>query len=94
MLDELADHAHCTAVALVGHEPKLGALAARLIGGAPALAFKKGGVCRIDLNVVPSAGRGRLRWFATPKMLRAVGKGKTGRASATSKVPQAREMAR
>jgi phosphohistidine phosphatase len=57
-------------VALVGHEPGLGELAAALIGARQALAFKKGGVCRIDLPT--RSGRGaQLVWFATPRMLRA-----------------------
>lgn len=60
-------------IALVGHEPDLGELAAGLIGARTALRFKKGGVCRIDLTGPASARVGQLVWFATPKMLRAVG---------------------
>jgi phosphohistidine phosphatase len=61
-------------VALVGHEPDLGALAAWLIGGRSSLVFKKGGVARIDISAWPPVRDGNLAWFATPKMLRAVGK--------------------
>lgn len=57
-------------VALVGHEPNLGELAARLIGAKAPLPFKKGGVCRIDFDALPSKGPGTLRWFVTPRMLR------------------------
>jgi phosphohistidine phosphatase len=61
-------------VALVGHEPGLGELAAWLIGARSPLQFKKGGVCRIDVGGTPAARAGQLVWFATPKMLRALGK--------------------
>lgn len=61
-------------VAVVGHEPGLGELAAWLIGARQPLPFKKGGVCLIELAEWPPAARsGMLIWFATPKMLRAVG---------------------
>lgn len=57
-------------VALVGHEPDLGGLAALLLGTAKPLAFKKGGVGRIDLTSSAKAGQGSLVWFAPPKLLR------------------------
>ena len=57
-------------VALVGHEPDLGRLAAFLIGASTPLAFKKGGVCRIDLTVPVRKGHGSLVWFAPPRFLR------------------------
>jgi phosphohistidine phosphatase len=60
-------------VALVGHEPSLGELAAWLIGARVALPFRKGGVCRIDFSDQPSSRNGELIWFATPKMLRSIG---------------------
>jgi phosphohistidine phosphatase SixA len=56
----------------VGHEPNLGELAARLIGARAAMPFKKGGICRIDFEVLPPKGVGQLRWFVTPKMLRLI----------------------
>jgi phosphohistidine phosphatase len=58
------------AIALVGHEPGLGELAAWLVGAAEPLPFKKGGVCRIDVAVLPPEGVGQLIWHAPPKMLR------------------------
>jgi len=74
LAEELAAHAKARAVALVGHEPGLGELAAWLIGARQPLTFKKGGVCRIDLPDWPAAPRqGTLIWLATPKMLRALG---------------------
>lgn len=62
-----ADH-----VALVGHEPDLGQLAAFLIGARAPLVFKKGGVCRIDFEKLPPVPPGHLVWFALPRMLRAL----------------------
>lgn len=56
-------------IALVGHEPSIGALAARLVGLRAPLEFKKGAVCRVDVDTLPPSGPGRLRWFATQKML-------------------------
>src|SRR5262245_37017711 len=57
-------------MALVGHEPDLGKLAAWLIGADAPVEFKKGGVCRIDIPSAPPAkGSGKLIWFAPPRML-------------------------
>jgi len=61
------------AIAIVGHEPGLGELAAWLIGARHPLPFKKGGICRIDVTELPPGRTGQLVWFATPKMLRALG---------------------
>jgi len=62
-----------TTVAIVGHEPDLGVLAATLLfsGDARALEFKKAGACAIDCEA-PEKGRGRLRWWLTPGALRAL----------------------
>jgi phosphohistidine phosphatase len=60
-------------IALVGHEPGLGELAAHLIGAGRALPFKKGGVCRIDVESLTSRRAGALAWFVTPKVLRELG---------------------
>jgi phosphohistidine phosphatase len=57
-------------IALVGHEPDLGTLAAWLIGAQHPLPFKKGGVCRIDVADLPPKGNGQLVWFAPPRLLR------------------------
>jgi phosphohistidine phosphatase len=70
VFQELARHARKARIALVGHEPNIGELAARLIGSRTPLEFKKGAVCRIDFEVLPPKGHGALRWFLTPKMLR------------------------
>lgn len=72
LLDGLRRYSHHARVALVGHEPDLGALAARLIGAAQPLPFKKGAVCRIDVTTLPPSSPGTLRWFVSPAMLRLV----------------------
>ena len=73
VFQELAKHMRKGRVALVGHEPNLGEFAARLIGARVPLEFKKGGICRIDFEILPPKGVGHLRWFVTPKMLRRLG---------------------
>jgi phosphohistidine phosphatase len=60
------------AVALVGHEPGIGRLAAWLLGTPEPIEFKKGGVCCVECASLPPDGRGRLIWHATPAMLRAL----------------------
>ena len=70
LFQELGKHMRKGRIALVGHEPSIGELAARLIGARTPLEFKKGGICRIDFEVFPPKGTGQLRWFVTPKMLR------------------------
>jgi len=70
VMADLEKHARKARVALVGHEPGLGELAARLIGSRHPIEFKKGAVCRIDLDDMPPAGPGHLRWMLTPKILR------------------------
>ena len=59
-------------VALVGHMPGIGLLAAELIGAGRPLAFKKGAVACITLDKAPGRGAGTLVWFAPPRLLRVV----------------------
>ena len=73
VVQDVVKHAKKGRIALVGHEPNLGELAARLIGSRTPLVFKKGGICRIDFEVLPPKGAGQLRWFITPKMMRKIG---------------------
>ena len=72
VIQELAKHMRKGRIALVGHEPNIGELAARLIGARMPLEFKKGAICRIDFEVFPPKGIGQLRWFVTPRMLREI----------------------
>jgi phosphohistidine phosphatase len=73
IIDELAKHSRRKRIALVGHEPGIGELAARLIGVRRPLEFKKGAVCRIDVPALPPTGPGQLRWLVTPRILRKLG---------------------
>lgn len=74
VLADLEKQARRSRIALVGHEPGIGELAARLAGSKHPFEFKKGAVCRIDIETLPPAGPGTLRWFLTPKILRAIRK--------------------
>jgi phosphohistidine phosphatase len=73
VVSQLAKTAKRRRIALVGHEPDLGELAAHLIGAPRPLPFKKGGVCRIDVQGLTSRHPGSLAWFVTPKILRGLG---------------------
>ncbi len=73
VIEELGRQQGHARLGLVGHEPDLGQLAARLLGLRAPLEFKKGAVCRVDLAALPPTGPGRLRWFLAPKMLRRLG---------------------
>ncbi len=68
----LAKRPSRTRVLVVGHEPDLSELAARLIGaGTHAnLAFKKGGCCMIRFDEFPPKSPGQLVWWLTPRLLR------------------------
>ena len=70
VIGQLAKAAKRNRIALVGHEPGLGELAAHLIGASHPLTFKKGGICRIDLGALAAKKTGSLVWFVTPKVLR------------------------
>jgi phosphohistidine phosphatase len=71
---DLAKHSRRSRIALVGHEPGIGELAARLIGSRHRLPFKKGAVCCIEIDSLPPGGPGDLRWFLPPRILRLVRK--------------------
>lgn len=74
VLGDLEKQTRRSRIALIGHEPGIGELAARMIGSRHPLEFKKGGMCRIDFETLPPAGPGALRWFITPKILRTLRK--------------------
>ena len=69
---ELARASAKGAIALVGHEPGMGELAAWLIGASSPLPFKKGGIARLDVTRLPPGQDGTLVWMATPRMLRSL----------------------
>ena len=74
LLTDLEKHGRKTRIALVGHEPGIGELGARLIGSRHSFEFKKGAVCRIDVDEIPPVGPGDLRWFLTPKVMASIKK--------------------
>ena len=64
-------------LALVGHEPDLSELASHALAGDPhavAIQFKKGAVVCLRFRGAPAAARGELRWGASPKILRQLGR--------------------
>jgi phosphohistidine phosphatase len=74
LVADLEKHARKSRIALVGHEPHIGEIAARLLGTRHPIEFKKGAVCRIDVEQLPPHGPGDLRWFMPPRALRYVQK--------------------
>jgi len=72
VIHEIEKHAKKARIALVGHEPNIGELTARLIGARTPVEFKKGAICRVDFDVLPSKGVGYLRWLLPPKVLRKI----------------------
>ena len=74
LVADLEKHARKARIALVGHEPMIGKLAATLLISRHPLEFKKGAVCRVDVEDLSLAGPGDLRWMLTPKILRALKK--------------------
>lgn len=57
-------------LALVGHEPDLGDLAARYLRARGTIQFKKGAVCCLELDGAMPAGPGTLKWLLPPRALR------------------------
>jgi len=70
VMNELSRAAKRHRIALVGHEPGLGELAAQVIGAPRPLPFKKGGVCYIAIQGLTSRRPGELVWFLPSKVLR------------------------
>jgi phosphohistidine phosphatase len=74
VMAELEKHTRRSHIVIVGHEPGIGELAARLVGLRRPIEFKKGAVCRIDVDALPPRDPGALRWLLTPKILRSLRK--------------------
>ncbi len=68
----LAKRASHRRVLVVGHEPDLSHMAARLVGGGrnANLTFRKAGCCLIAFDEFPPKSPGQLVWWLTPKILR------------------------
>jgi phosphohistidine phosphatase len=74
VIQDLLKHAKKSSrIALVGHEPNMGELAARLVGARTPFDFKKGAVCLLEFDALPPKGVGHLRWFLPPRVLRKLG---------------------
>jgi phosphohistidine phosphatase len=69
-------YANCERILLVGHEPHLSTLTARLLGNRDhaTLEMKKGGLCRLACEKVRDAACARLDWWLTPRQLELIGK--------------------
>ncbi|HMV27268.1 MAG TPA: phosphohistidine phosphatase SixA [bacterium] len=61
-------------VLLVGHMPDVGRLAG-FFTGVPRLAipFKKGAICKIEVERIHPSPSGEIRWFMTPRQLKFIG---------------------
>jgi phosphohistidine phosphatase len=59
-------------IALVGHEPDLGELTARLLRSRGGVEFKKGAVCCLEMDGAMPTGPGILKWFLPPRALRKI----------------------
>jgi len=72
LISFLARHPNRRRVLVVGHEPDLSELAARLVGAGrnANLAFKKGGCCSITFGEFPPKSPGQLVWWLTPRVMR------------------------
>lgn len=77
VIRELVDHSPPTPILLIGHEPHLSGLSAWLLGAATLRTpFRKAGVRGYRLADPPSAGRAELTVLLSPKVLRAISRGK------------------
>jgi phosphohistidine phosphatase len=59
-------------ILLVGHEPYLSRLISMLISGNDTMAmdFKKGGLCKLEMEKSDGAPSAQLAWLLTPKLMR------------------------
>lgn len=57
---------------LVGHEPYLSHLISRLVSGNGNMAmdFKKGGLCKLEVEKLDGVASARLVWLLTPKLMK------------------------
>jgi phosphohistidine phosphatase len=75
IVDAVREHGQAQSVAVVGHEPILSHLAGYLLFGQDDVApvdFKKGAIVSVEFGHQPGPGAGHLRWFLTPRLLRAL----------------------
>jgi phosphohistidine phosphatase len=72
VMAEIEKQSRRSNMALVGHEPDIGKLAGHLAGLGQRLEFKKGAVCRIDIETLGPRATGTLQWLLTPRIMRAI----------------------
>jgi phosphohistidine phosphatase len=74
VLKAIEEHGTDATVAVVGHEPQVSELLARLLGTdkADRLTFRKGGAALVEVPGSLGEG-GRLLWYLTPRLLRELG---------------------
>lgn len=69
-LEQVLHSYDADSVMLVGHEPDLSSLAAGLVNADErGMLLKKAGLIRVDIDGRPRAGRGRLAWLLTPRVM-------------------------
>jgi phosphohistidine phosphatase len=76
LLKWLQERKHDSTVALVGHEPQLGAFTSWMLTGLQEsfVKLKKGGACLLELKEQVRPGRARLLWSLAPAQLRLLGR--------------------
>jgi len=76
LINHLNKRKDFNSILIVGHEPYLGNLASTLISGKSSLniRFKKGGICKIEINEMPPKGIGELIYLLTPKIIKSLKK--------------------
>ena len=72
----LAAHRKTATVAVVGHEPHLGALVTWLLAGVdePRVELKKAGACLLRFDGKPRRAGARMEWLLTPAQLKGTGR--------------------
>ena len=72
----LAVHRKTATVAVVGHEPHLGALVTWLLAGVnePRVELKKAGACLLRFDGKPRRAGARMEWLLTPAQLKGAGR--------------------
>jgi phosphohistidine phosphatase len=76
LLVEIKRRTGAESIALIGHQPDLGALISTIVYGDDRLAIqlKKGSVCLINVTETVPTLRGELMWLLTPRQLRLLAK--------------------
>ncbi len=60
-------------ILLVGHMPGIGKLAGFFTGQKIELSFKKGSMCKIEVEQLVPTVRGDIKWLLTPRQLKLIG---------------------